>query len=181
VWLRRHRGIVALVWAHAVVIPIYGLLVSELSLGHLLLEASIVWLSALLAGGSRGDRKFRSSAATVGLFSSSAILVHLSGGLIEMHFHFFFMVAVVTLYQDWFPFLLAIGYVVVHHGLIGWLSPRDVYNHPAAINHPWKWALVHGAFIAAESIALLIAWHLGEEGFDSVPAPSTDCPILHRA
>ena len=91
------------------------------------------------------------------------------------------MVAVVTLYQDWFPFLLAIGYVVVHHGLIGWLSPRDVYNHPAAINHPWKWALVHGAFIAAESIALLIAWHLGEEGFDSVPAPSTDCPILHRA
>jgi hypothetical protein len=42
------------------------------------------------------------------------------------------MVAVVSLYQDWLPFLLGIGYVVIHHGFIGWLFPADVFNHPAA-------------------------------------------------
>lgn len=56
---------------------------------------------------------------------------------------------------------------------MGWLAPQDVYNHPAAINNPWKWALVHGFFIAAESVALLVAWHLGEEGFED---PLTKLP-----
>lgn len=75
------------------------------------------------------------------------------------------MVAVITLYQDWLPFLLAIGYVVAHHGLAGWLDPHSVYNHPDALTYPWKWAAIHGAFIMAESVALLTSWRLSEEGF----------------
>jgi len=43
--------------------------------------------------------------------SSSAILVHLSGGYIEFHFHFFVMLVFLALLQDWLPFLLAVGYV----------------------------------------------------------------------
>ena len=43
--------------------------------------------------------------------------MHLWTGLIEAHFHFFVMVGVLTLYQAWVPFLVAIGYVVLHHGL----------------------------------------------------------------
>jgi diguanylate cyclase (GGDEF)-like protein len=165
IWDRRHRGIVSLLWLHVAGIPVYGL-VRGVGPTHIVMEASIVAVATLAASSPLLGRKIRSVAATLGLFSSSAILVHLSGGLIEMHFHFFVMVAVVTLYQDWVPFLIAIGYVVVHHGFIGWLAPSDVYNHPAAINQPWKWALIHGTFIAAESIALLVAWHLGEEGFE---------------
>src|SRR5256885_1753629 len=46
--------------------------------------------------------------------TSSALLVHLSGGYIEFHFHFFVMVGLLALYQDWTTFILAIGYVVVH-------------------------------------------------------------------
>ena len=130
------------------------------------MEASIVAGATLAATSPKLNRKMRAVAATLGLFSSSAILVHLSGGLIEMHFHFFVMVAVVSLYQDWLPFLLGIGYVMIHHGFIGWLAPADVFNHPAAINQPWKWALIHAMFISAESTALLIAWRLGEEGFE---------------
>jgi diguanylate cyclase (GGDEF)-like protein len=56
--------------------------------------------------------------------------------------------------------------VVIHHGLIGWLAPAEVFNHPAAINQPWKWALIHAIFISAESAALLVAWRLGEDGFE---------------
>jgi diguanylate cyclase (GGDEF)-like protein len=104
----------------------------------------------------------RASAASLGLMLSSAMLVHLSGGYIEFHFHFFVMVAFIALYQDWIPFLLAVGFVVAHHGALGTLSPESVFNHPAAITHPWRWALVHGLFLLAASAAGLIAWKANE-------------------
>ena len=165
IWERRHRGIVALLWIHVAGIPVYGLILG-VEPAHFVTEASIVAVATIAGSSPKLNRKLRSVAVTLGLLSSSAILVHLSGGLIEMHFHFFVMVAVVSLYQDWLPFLLGIGYVVIHHGLIGWLFPADVFNHLAAINQPWKWALIHAMFISAESTALLIAWRLGEEGFE---------------
>ncbi|MFO1533353.1 MAG: ATP-binding cassette domain-containing protein, partial [Thermoplasmatota archaeon] len=56
----------------------------------------------------------------------------MSGGLIEFHFHFFVMVAVISLYQDWVPFLLTIAYVGLHHGIMGVLDPASVYNHADA-------------------------------------------------
>src|SRR5207249_1511488 len=80
----------------------------------------------------------------------------------EMHFHFFVMVVIIALYQDWTPFLLAIGYVVVHHGVVGVLAPSAVYNHPAAIAHPWQWAAVHGVFVLAASIASIVNWRIYE-------------------
>ena len=38
------------------------------------------------------------------------------------------MIGVLTLYQDWTPFLVAIAYVVIHHGLGGVISPESVYG-----------------------------------------------------
>ena len=32
-----------------------------------------------------------------------------------MHFHFFVMVSLMALYEEWLPYLLSIAYVVVHH------------------------------------------------------------------
>jgi hypothetical protein len=94
--------------------------------------------------------------------TSSAVLVHFSGGTIEAHFHFFVVVILLTLYEDWIPFLIAFGYVVVHHGLAGSLAPQSVYNHPDAIADPWKWALIHGAFVSAAGLGAIIAWRLNE-------------------
>jgi diguanylate cyclase (GGDEF)-like protein len=90
------------------------------------------------------------------------VIVHLSGGVVEAHFHFFVMVGVITLYQDWLPFVLALGYVVVHHTVLGMVTPTDVYNHPAALRAPWKWALIHGAFVLAASVAYVVNWRLSE-------------------
>jgi diguanylate cyclase (GGDEF)-like protein len=69
---------------------------------------------------------------------------------------------VLTLYQDWMPFLVAIGYVVFHHGLAGALAPETVYNHSSAVDHPWRWALVHGVFVLAASAAHIVAWRTNE-------------------
>jgi two-component system, cell cycle sensor histidine kinase and response regulator CckA len=108
----------------------------------------------------------RALIASFGLVTCSAVLVHISGGVIEMHFHFFVMLAIIALYQDWRPFLLAMAYVVVHHSLLGLLAPSGVFNHPAAINTPWKWALIHGLFVAGVSLAYLIAWRTAEDARD---------------
>src|SRR5207247_2622864 len=81
----------------------------------------------------------------------SALLVHVSGGYVEFHFHFFVMVIVVSLYEDWVPFLLAVLWVVLEHGVVGVIVPEAVYNHPDAWAHPWKWAAIHGAFVVAAS------------------------------
>ena len=57
-----------------------------------------------------------------GLLTSSAILVHLWDGRIEAHFHFFVMVTLLATYEEWFPYLLAFLYVLVHHGAMGALD-----------------------------------------------------------
>ena len=161
VWSRRHRGIVWLLWLHAAGIVAFALARGR-SLGHGLLEASPVAGCALVAASPAVGRRARSAAAVFGLITASAVIVHLSGGMVEAHFHFFVMVGVITLYQDWLPFGLALGYVVVHHSVVGLLTPNDVFNHPAALRAPWKWALVHGGYVLAASVASLVNWRLSE-------------------
>ena len=161
IWRARHRGILVLLWFHALIIPSYAL-IRGFDLWHALVESLIVPAAAVVAALQRSPRRLRTAATSIGLLSSSAILVHLSGGLIEMHFHFFVMVAVVALYQDWIPFFAAIGYVFVHHGLMGWLDPSSVFNHAAAIANPWKWAAIHAFFITGISCVCLVTWSLNE-------------------
>jgi hypothetical protein len=106
--------------------------------------------------------RFRSAIATLALITTSAVIVQFSGGRIEAHFHFFVMLAVISLYQDWIPFLLAILYVAIDHGVIGTLFPHATYSNPDAIAHPWQWAFIHAAFVLAEAVALLAGWRIIE-------------------
>jgi PAS domain S-box-containing protein len=126
------------------------------------LDGGLIALAAVLASLPGRSRRFRSAMACTGLITASAVLVHLSGGYIEVHFHFFVALIVISLYHDWMPFLLAIGYVVIEHGVLGTLAPTMVYNHSDAWQHPWQWAAIHGGFVVAASIGCLVNWHLNE-------------------
>ena len=161
VWARRHRGIVWLLWAHVAGIAVFAV-VRDYGLAHAAAEASLVVVFALAAGHPALSRRARASAAVLGLITASAVIVHLSGGVVEAHFHFFVMIGVITLYQDWLPFGLALGYVVVHHSVLGLVDPNGVFNHAAALRSPWKWALIHGAFVLGASVAYLVNWRLSE-------------------
>ena len=160
-WRRRHRGILVLLWLHVPAVVLFALARGE-TLAHGLLESAAVAAPALVATSLRRHRRLTTTVAALGLLTASAVLVHLSGGVIEVHFHFFVMVGVIVLYQDWVPFLVAIAYVVLHHGALGALAPEEVYNHSAALNDPWKWAVVHGGFILGMSVAGIAAWRLNE-------------------
>jgi PAS domain S-box-containing protein len=174
VWRSRHRFLVGLTWFHAVIIALVGPVFGygwELSFGalfrgdtvlHTVAEGLVVAACALLASRKEASRTLRASLVGLGLISSSAILVHLSGGYIELHFHFFVMLVFLALYQDWVPYGLAVLYVAVHHGVVGVLWPREVYNHAAAISAPWTWAGIHAFFVLWSCVGSIIAWRFNE-------------------
>jgi light-regulated signal transduction histidine kinase (bacteriophytochrome) len=99
----------------------------------------------------------------VGLLTCSAVLIAFWHGQIEAHFHFFVVVVLLTLYEEWLPFLIAAAYVALHHGIVGVIDPGDVYDHASATAHPWRWAAIHAGFIVAAGIAALLAWRLNED------------------
>ena len=133
---------------HALALPLFGA-TRGLGLLHASEHGALLAVMAGVAYGLRRRRRVAAVVVSLGLITSSALLVHVSGGVIEAHFHFFVMIVVLALYEDWLPFLIAAGYVVVHHGVAGALDPHAVYNHPDAMAHPWKWALIHGGFVTA--------------------------------
>lgn len=160
-WRRRHLGILVLLWVHVLAIVGFGLIAGE-GLAHSLAHGATIAGFAGLAAWGRLGRTVRAVLASCGLITASAVLVHLSGGYIELHFHFFVMLPIIALYQEWTPFLLAIGYVALHHGLMGTLAPASVYNHPAAWAHPWRWGLLHALFVLGASVATVVNWRLIE-------------------
>jgi diguanylate cyclase (GGDEF)-like protein/PAS domain S-box-containing protein len=150
-----------LLWAHAVGLTIFGA-AQGYDLIHSIGHGGAPALLAALATMAR-NRRLAGALVSLGLITSSALLVHIWGGVIEGHFHFFVMIVVLSLYEDWVAFLLAAAYVVIHHGLTGALDPSAVYNHRDAVDHPWKWAAIHGLFVTAAGIASVTAWRLNEE------------------
>jgi diguanylate cyclase (GGDEF)-like protein len=161
IWRRRHAAIVWLLWLHVPALIAFGLVQGQ-SLPHMLAEGGLIAAAASFARSERFTMTQRVVAASFGLITCSAVLVHLWTGVIEAHFHFFVMVGVLTLYQAWVPFLVAIAYVVLHHGVVGVLAPASVYNHGEAIAHPWRWAMIHGVFVLAASVAHIVAWRTNE-------------------
>jgi diguanylate cyclase (GGDEF)-like protein len=176
---RRHRGIVILLWAHVPVLLVFGLLMHH-SPSSVVGSVALIAACGLGASLERFNMKARVIAASFGLITCSAVLVQFWNGVTEAHFHFFVMIGVLTLYQDWTPFLVAIGYVVVHHGLGGIIAPKSVYgDNTEAIKDPWKWALIHGGFVLAASVAHIVAWRTNENQLLRDPLTGLPSRVLY--
>ena len=84
----------------------------------------------------------------------SVLLIHLSGGRIEVHFHIFVSLAFLALYRDWKILITASAVVAVDHFVRGLFWPMSVYGIVAA--SPWRW-LEHSAWVIFEDIVLVRA------------------------
>jgi diguanylate cyclase (GGDEF)-like protein/PAS domain S-box-containing protein len=162
IWQRRHRAMTTLVWAHVVGLYIFGL-ARGYPVWHMAIDTVPIATFAVAAGLQRRSRRFRACMVSLGLLSSSAVLVHLSGGSTEAHFHFFVMVTVLATYEEWVPYILAILFVLVHHGLMGVIDPTSVFDHASAVANPWKWASIHALFIAGLCVVNVITWRMNED------------------
>ena len=165
VWAKRHLGLAVLLWLQAPALFGFALYRGYGPLGGAEAAAPIVAVG-IVAVSHRWGRRVRSASVAAGLVVACSILVGLSDGAIEAHFSYFVVIAFLTLYQEWLPYLIAIAFVLLEHGLVGVLAPNAVYNHSGMgqmDQDPWKWAFIHAGFVLAASFANLLAWRLTEQ------------------
>jgi PAS domain S-box-containing protein len=86
--------------------------------------------------------------------SFSALLIHLTGGRIETHFHVFGSLAFIALYRDWRPLVTATLVVALDHLLRGIWFPASVYGVPYAA--AWR-TFEHAGWVIFEDIVLIWA------------------------
>ena len=163
-WRTRHAGMRWLLWAHIPALVGFGALMGRLGHHHGGHPAALLLLPVAVLGGIGGwevvPRRLQAIAVTLGLLTAAAVSVHLAGGATESHFLFFVLLIVLSLYEDWLIFGIAIGFVVVHHGLAATVGLGAVYHHPGSA---WPWAGVHGAFVLAAAAACVVTWRLSEQ------------------
>ena len=89
------------------------------------------------------------------------------------------MVTLLATYEEWFPYLLAFLYVLVHHGVMGALDAASVFDHAAAQAHPWRWAAVHALFISALGVVNIVSWRMNEDARE--PCARATCASARRS
>jgi PAS domain S-box-containing protein len=157
-WRSRHRTVTVGVALHVPLLWLYGLY-SGRGLVHSTLEVSPI-LVALGIATWGGRRRTRSLASSLGLLMCSAVIVDLSEGLAEAHFHYFVAVALIALYEEWLVYAVAIAFVVLQHGIFGAFDQDDVFGrHDGGL---WLWTAVHSGFILALCAAHLAFWRASE-------------------
>jgi diguanylate cyclase (GGDEF)-like protein len=177
-WRRRNGVIVGLLWAMIAIVAVYAWLSHGADAIRYVPETVALLSCAWLAGWTELSRKWRSIAASLGLLTAAASLVDISGGLTEMHFTFFVVVVLLTLYEDWIPFLIAVGFVLVHHGVMGTIDPQAVFAAHGEWRHPWLWAGIHATFIALAGAVGVVAWKLNEQVRDRMRATQRELSAI---
>src|SRR3984885_6387043 len=90
----------------------------------------------------------------IGQMLMSALLIHLTGGRIETHFHIFGSLAFLAFYRDWKVLISATIVVAIDHFARGMFWPQSVYG--VAFVEPWRW-VEHAAWVAFEDVFLIIS------------------------
>ena len=121
-----------------------------------------VWVAVLMGGGLSGFgilwlRQFPETALTRHVVAViqmlwSALLIHLSGGRIETHFHIFASLAILSVYRDWKILVTATVTVAADHFVRGVWYPLSAFG--VVTESPFRW-LEHAAWVIFE-ISFLI-------------------------
>jgi two-component system cell cycle sensor histidine kinase/response regulator CckA len=119
----------------------------------LILGGAISSLPIMLALTQPGRVSTRYTVA-VGQMLMGALLIHLTGGRIETHFHVFGSLAFLSFYRDWRVLVPATVVVAADHFLRGVFWPQSVYGVMSASE--WRW-LEHAGWVLFEDTFLLIA------------------------
>lgn len=159
-WAARHRFLIVIAWIHVPFLAIVGWN-AGMEDNHGIAAIGVV--IALLLLQTIDERQVTKAVLTsLALVTCSILLVHITGGLIESHFHFFVVLPLISLYRDWRPLAVGLVYVFVHHMIASLLSPGSVFNHAAAIARPLLWSLIHAAYVLMLMAVILAYWRFSE-------------------
>lgn len=88
----------------------------------------------------------------------SGLLIHVTGGRIETHFHIFGSLAFLAIYRDWTVLVPATIVVAVDHFIRGIFWPESVFGLTVSDN--WRW-IEHAGWVLFEDTFLIIACFQG--------------------
>ncbi|HEY6391168.1 MAG TPA: response regulator [Bryobacteraceae bacterium] len=121
-----------------------------------------VWLAIFLGGAitslpvfltlARPRDTFTRYVVAVCQMLMSSLLIHLSGGRIETHFHVFGSLAFLAFYRDWRVLVPATIVVAADHALRGIYFPQSVFGILTA--SPWRW-VEHACWVIFEDVILV--------------------------
>jgi PAS domain S-box-containing protein len=107
-----------------------------------------------------GENATRHVIATAQMLTS-ALLIHLTGGRIETHFHVFGSLAFLMFYRDWKVLVSATVVIAADHCIRGIFWPLSVFGVLTA--SPWRW-LEHAFWVLFEDAFLIPAcWQGAKE------------------
>ena len=119
----------------------------------LILGGVISLFPALLGWFRAGEASTRYIIAVAQMLMG-ALLIHLTGGRIETHFHVFGSLAFLAFYRDWRVLIPATVVVALDHMLRGMFWPQSVYG--VLVASQWRW-LEHSAWVIFEDIFLIVS------------------------
>ena len=101
----------------------------------------------------------------------SALLIHLTGGRIETHFHVFGSLAFLAFYRDWRVLIPATIVVAVDHLLRGIYFPQSVYGVVDGNSCAW---LEHAAWVLFEDVFLIASCRRGDSEMRQIAQRAAD-------
>lgn len=120
----------------------------------LFLVGGVTFLPAVLTWLDPGRSVTRQTVA-IGQMLTSGLLIHLTGGRIETHFHIFVSLAFLALYRDWTVIVTATAIVILDHGVRGLLWPESIYGEKFSAYVANLHTLEHGFWVVFESAVLV--------------------------
>ncbi|HEU0054873.1 MAG TPA: methyl-accepting chemotaxis protein, partial [Longimicrobium sp.] len=122
--------------------------------------AALLWGVPCVAAGfaatrlAPGTLLSRMTVATAFLLLS-ALIIHQTGGMIEMHFHIFAILAFLLLYRDWRVPVWGATVVAIHHASFNLLQSNGVNLRVFDDHHGWHIVGIHAAWVVFE-VAILV-------------------------
>ena len=124
------------------------------------------WAAALLVGvpaalvplallRMAGDAFAGRVAVAVSCMLFPALMIHLTRGMLEMHFGVFVMLAFLVVYCDWRLIVLAAGVIAVHHLGFNFLQAADAGVYVLPQSSSLDIILLHAGFVVFESAVLV--------------------------
>jgi|GEM_PF-386869 len=90
---------------------------------------------------------------------SAGLLIHLTGGRPETHFHVFGSLAFLAYYRDWRVLLVATAVTAADHLIRGFVWPESVYG--TIIGSEWRW-LEHAGWVVFIDLVLIYMCRQGD-------------------
>jgi signal transduction histidine kinase len=107
----------------------------------------------------------------------SALLIHLTGGRIETHFHVFGSLAFLAFYRDWRVLVPATVVVAADHALRGYFWPESVYG--VVLPSQWRW-IEHSAWVIFEDVFLVISCVSGTRELEAIAVQTASLETVNR-